>query len=151
MVVINQRSRAPRNHGPRFLLPLTGLIAAVALLAACGTAVAPGSGTKSAPQASKFALSVRIVHGKGSGPKHWTLQCEPARGTAPDATTACKTLLGIKQPFSPVSKVKVCPMILAGSQVIVVSGTWDGRKVHRTVIDGECDLGLFETLNKVFN
>jgi Subtilisin inhibitor-like len=149
MVVINHRSRARRSPA-RFLLAVTGLITAAGLLVACGTAAAPGSGTKSAPKNSKVALSISTINGKSSGPKHWTLHCVPAGGTAPDAATACKTLLGIKRPFAPMSKVKVCPMILASSEQIVISGTWFGQKVHRVVVDGECDLGLFQDLHKVF-
>ena len=157
MVVINRRSRAPRSRGPRatesprrFLLSLTGLVLAAGLITACGTAATSGSGTKSAPKTPKVALSVTIIHGKGTGPKHWTLRCEPVGGTAADAAGQCKTLLSIKQPFAPVSKVKVCPMILASAEQIVITGTWFGHKVHRVIIDGECDLGLFESLHKTF-
>ncbi|HUC58962.1 MAG TPA: SSI family serine proteinase inhibitor [Streptosporangiaceae bacterium] len=131
---------------------MTGLIVATAMLAACGTATAPGSGagSKSAPKPSKVDLSVRIIHGKGSGPTHWTLHCQPAGGTAPDAVAACKAILGVKHPFAPVSKVKVCPMILASAEQIVITGTWFGHKVDRVIVDGECDIGLFNNLHKTF-
>jgi hypothetical protein len=129
---------------------VTGLIATAGLLAACGTATSSGTSAKGGSKSAKVDLTVSIVHGKGSGPKHWTLKCQPVGGTAPDAAAACKTLFGIKHPFAPVSKVKVCPMILAGSEEIVITGTWMGHKVHRVIIDGECDLGLFESLHKTF-
>jgi hypothetical protein len=140
MVVNTQKSRA--------LLAVTGLIATIGLVTACGTATAPGA--KSAPHPAKVALSVKLINSKGSGPTHWTLHCQPAGGTAPDPASACKTLLGIKAPFAPVSKVKECPMILASSQQIIVSGTWFGHKVERVIVDGECDIGLFTSLHKVF-
>jgi hypothetical protein len=165
MVVINRRSRATRRRGPhaqesprpaaaphpaRFLFALTGLIAAASLIAACGTASAGGSGAKSGPNGAKVNLSVTIVHGTESGPKHWTLHCQPTGGTAPDATSACKALLSIKQPFAPVSKIKVCPMILASAEEIVIKGTWFGHQVDRVITDGGCDIGLFESLHKTF-
>jgi hypothetical protein len=131
------------------LLALAGLITTIGLVTACGTAAAPG-GAKSAPRPAKVALDVRVVHPKGSGPTHWTLHCEPASGSAPDPASACKALLGLKNPFAPVSKEKMCPMILAGSEEIVITGTWFGHKVDRVVVDGECDLPLFSSLHRVF-
>src|SRR5580692_11357574 len=89
---------AGRSHRParsarpgRLLVAVTGLVAAAGLVAACGTATMSGTAAKSAAKSSKVTLSVRLIDGKGAVPKHWTLHCQPTGGTAPDATTACRT------------------------------------------------------------
>jgi hypothetical protein len=44
----------------------------------------------------------------------------------------------------------MCPMIMVSGKQIVVDGTWFGKKVHRVIIDGSCDLGIFNSLNRTF-
>jgi|HubBroStandDraft_1064217.scaffolds.fasta_scaffold31122_4 hypothetical protein len=170
MVVITQRSGAGQRRRPRvpgsrqaasvrvqarkpgreLFAALAGLIAAIGIVAGCGTATAPHSGTKSVPQSAKVVLNVNLINWTGSGPRNWTLHCEPPGGTAPDPAAACKTLLALKQPFEPVRKPVMCPMIMFSSRQIEVSGTWFGQKVHRVIIDGSCDVGVFNSLHKTF-
>jgi hypothetical protein len=170
MVVITQRKRAPRSSDPRapisrsaaaviahrkrrghllFAAAVAGLIA----VTGCGTAAVPGSGSAGkAAKPAKAALTLSLVnHQRGSSsPKHWTLRCDPVGGTAPDPAATCKVLARTKEAFGPVKKDIMCPMILASSKQIVVSGIWYGHKVHRVIIDGECDIGLFNNLTKTF-
>jgi hypothetical protein len=131
------------------LFAFAGLTTVAGLMAACGTAATTGA-AKTTPAHAKVTLSVTLLNGSGAGPKHWTLHCQPAGGTAPDPASACHALLNAKQPFAPVRKTMMCPMILASSQQIELSGTWFGQKVHRVVVDGECDLGFFNSLHKTF-
>ncbi len=44
----------------------------------------------------------------------------------------------------------MCPMILISGEQIIVDGTWFGKQVHRTIIDGGCDLPVFNNLAKTF-
>jgi hypothetical protein len=166
MVVITQRRRAPRSRDPRAPMPgstaavithrnrrghllFAAAVAGLIAVTGCGVAAAPGSG--SAGKAAKATLTLSLVnHQPGSSPKHWTLRCDPVGGTAPDPAATCKVLAATKEAFGPVKKNIMCPMILASSKQIVVSGIWYGHKVHRIIIDGECDIGLFNNLNKTF-
>jgi len=58
-------------------------------------------------------------------------------------------LLKLKSPFAPIAKEKNCPMLLLSNKKILVTGTWFGVKVHRLVVDGGCDIALFDSLNKI--
>ncbi|HVB45282.1 MAG TPA: SSI family serine proteinase inhibitor [Streptosporangiaceae bacterium] len=122
------------------------VLAAGAAATGCGSAAAPGTGTAS-PLPAKVAISFTISGAPGTAAEHGTLQCEPPGGSIADPATACNTLLALKQPFAPLPRRIVCPMIMASSRQITVTGTWFGEKVHRVVIDGGCDLTLFGTLD----
>ncbi len=126
-------------------------MAVAGVLAGCGTAAAPG-GTPNASSAklAKVALTVSIVHGAASGPRHWTLHCDPVGGTAPDPAAACKALFGVKAPFQRLKKVVMCPMIMVSAEQIEISGRWFGKEVHRDITDGGCDLSVFNRLHKTF-
>ncbi len=128
---------------------LAGLAAAAVALAPAACSSSAGQGG-TAPTA-KVALTFKVNHGPGTPVvRHWTLSCEPAGGTRPNAATACSALLKLKNPFAPRSKAIACPMILRSDRKIIVTGTWFGTKVHRLVMDGGCDLALFSKLGKIF-
>ena len=133
-----------------FATAVAGLIAVTGALAGCGTATAPGAAKAPAPKPAKVSLTIDIVHAKGSGPKHWTLHCDPVGGTAPDPAAACKALAGVKQPFRIMKKAVMCPMIMVSAEQIQISGTWYGKPGHRVITDGGCDLGVFNRLHKTF-
>ncbi len=126
--------------------------AAAVAVSGCGLATSSG-GAASSPSAHPAQASVAITVSSGPGTKavHWTLRCDPPGGTHPDPTDACKALLTAKTPFAPLRARLDCPMILASAKRAVITGTWFGHKVHRVVIDGGCDLGLWDALGKVFN
>lgn len=142
----------PSRHGTRIgRLLMIGAAAGTITLAGCGTAVGPGTGTggPAAPSPAKVALSFTVRKGPASAITRWTLRCDPPGGSLADPGAACTTLLAMKSPFGPRPAQTICPMIMASSGQIVVTGTWFGQKVHRVVVDGGCDLGLFGTLGKI--
>jgi hypothetical protein len=141
---------AARPRQLRFATAVAGLITVTGLLAGCGTQVAPSGAKAGGAKTAKVSLTVSIVHGTVSGPAHWTLHCAPAGGTAPDPAAACKALFGLRAPFSPVKKVMMCPMIMVSAEQIQITGTWYGKKVHRVITDGGCDLSVFNRLHKTF-
>lgn len=146
---------------------LAGLAAGAVALSGCGTAAAPGtsaSGGASTPGGTapggghglaKVALTFTMNSGTGSPLVRRTLHCDPPGGTNPHPAAACKALLHLKmtakgkQPFAPASKHVMCPMIMMSDKRIVVTGTWYGIKVHRVVLDGGCDVALFESMSKI--
>ncbi|HEX9034870.1 MAG TPA: SSI family serine proteinase inhibitor [Streptosporangiaceae bacterium] len=134
------------------------LAAGAVTLSGCGTAAAPGSGTSApggARRPAKVALTLTMTNGTGHALVHRTLRCDPPSGTGPDPAAACKALLRLKmtgkgsQPFAPASKHLICPMIMMSDKRIVVTGTWYGLKVRRIVLDGGCDVALFESMSKI--
>jgi hypothetical protein len=137
-------------------------VAACALLAAaCGStgASTPGSSTTPAPAsssarlaaASKVSLDVTFVASAHAPATHFTLRCEPAGGTASDPAAACATLLAGSSLFAPRPAHMLCPMIMAGAGRATVSGTYFGKQVHDTIVDGGCDLSLWAKLKAVFS
>lgn len=135
---------------------LAGLAAAAVVVSGCGTAAAPGGGASGQDRTAtpaKIALMFTLTNGPGSAATHWTLRCEPPGGTHPDPAATCAALLRIKapagQPFAARSRHVMCPMIMMSDRQIVVTGTWNGVKVHRVIIDGGCDVALFGSMSKI--
>ena len=144
-----------RNHTLAGLAA-TVLAATVLALSGCGTAPAPGGGTTrpgGTPAPARITLTVTLTSGPGSAARHWTLRCDPPGGTHPDPAATCKALLRLKspagQPFAARSRHVMCPMIMMSDRQIVVTGTWNGVKVHRVIIDGGCDVALFGSMSKI--
>ncbi len=81
-----------------------------------------------------------------------TLRCDPDGGTVPDPAKACAQLLADPNLFGPqpVSPVMACPMILASGARAVVDGTYLGRQVDETIVDGGCDLQRWAELMQIF-
>lgn len=137
------------------LTAVVGVIATAGVLAGCGTAAAPGAGgagsAGSHGHAAKATLTVKVTDRADGKVTHWTLRCDPPGGTTPDPAAACKALFGPKKNiFMPLRHHVMCPMIMVSGKQIVIDGTWLGKKVHRTIIDGTCDLPIFNNLAKIF-
>lgn len=133
-----------------------GAAACAVALSGCGTAAAPGSGASSSGGSTapaKIALTFTVTNGPGAAPRHWTVRCDPPGGTHPDPAATCSALLRMrmrmKEPFATRPKRMICPMFLVSGRQIVVTGTWFGAQVRRVIIDGGCDLSLFETMDKL--
>jgi hypothetical protein len=151
----------PHRVRSRSALALTrvAIIGACALLAAaCGSTAAPSPGTgngssSSASQdsAAKISLAVNFSSSPTTPARHYTLRCQPAGGTTPDAARACGRLLAGKSLFAPRSGKVMCPMILASAGRATITGVYLGQKVHETIVDGGCDLGRYAKLKRVFN
>jgi hypothetical protein len=140
------------------------LIAAVCamVVTACGSAAAPGSGTAtSSPPATgspgagsaaaKISLSIDVSHGPGTAIVHWTLQCLPTGGTHPDPASACRVLTHATDPFAPIPRGIMCPMIIAGTKVATVRGTWYGKPVNVTMTECGCWLSRWAEVGQIFN
>jgi hypothetical protein len=138
------------RNGARYVL-----IAAICVAAAtaCGTKTAPsaGAGTGSAPSPPKVSLDITVSTTPGAPVKHWTLKCEPAGGTHPDPAAACAILLKAKDPFAPLPKGIMCPMIRVGTKTAIIEGTYFGKHVDSTLSPGGCELAKWEELGQIFN
>jgi hypothetical protein len=126
---------------------LAVIVVGALAMAGCSSGTAPHAhGGRPAKVALKFQVKGDAAgHGK---PK--TLTCDPAGGSQPAAASACSVLLKLKKnPFAPIAKEMNCPMLLLSNKKILVTGTWFGVTVHRLVVDGGCDIALFDSLNKI--
>jgi hypothetical protein len=153
MLGAHRRSRSRQ----RVLQCGTAAIGAL-IVAGCGSAAAPSAGAGShqhnaaATAATKVDLHFTITNGSTGPVKHWTLQCNPPRGTHPDPAAACRNLLAVKDPFGDQASVKImCPMILASARRVIITGSYYGHKVDDQLIDGGCDIAHWVKLKKLFN
>jgi hypothetical protein len=167
MSMTPELNQAPARH--RKLVARGTAIAACGILAAaCGSAAAPGgtahsgasapasstSGSTtsgSTTSAAKVSLTIAVTGGVTTKADHWTLRCEPAGGTFPNPTLACAKLLKDKTLFFPAPVHIMCPMIMADAKSYLVNGTFLGKKVHESIVDGGCELGRWNEMSHVFN
>jgi hypothetical protein len=123
------------------------------LIAVMCAAAATACGSKAASAISpppKVSLDIKITGGAGKT-EHWTLRCEPTGGSHPDAAAACRVLLGAKDPFAPVAKGFMCPMILASTRVARVTGTYFGQQIDTTFAQGGCQQVRWAKIGQIFN
>jgi hypothetical protein len=156
----------------RMSLARGAAVAACALLAAaCGSTVAPttgaptagaqatggagpnsaASGSASTASAAKVSLDVTFAASASSPATHYTLRCEPAGGTTPDPAAACSRLLAGASLFGSRPRHVMCPMIMASAGRARVTGTYLGKTVRETIVDGGCDLARWAELKAVFS
>ena len=152
MDVRNLRSRARPGGLPILATAVVGALVAVGSLVGCGTASGPGTGSGSGSPAhpAKATLTIRLTDKAAGLVKHWTLRCAPVGGTAPNPAGLCRVLFKNKHALGPIMPRIMCPQILVSGRQIIVDGTWYGRKVHRVIIDGGCDLPIFNSMEKMF-
>ena len=136
------------RNGARYLV-IAAICAAAAT--ACGSKPAPaGVGSAPAP-APKVSLDITVSTTPNAPSKHWTLQCEPAGGTHPNPAAACAVLLKVKNPFAPLPKGIMCPMIRVGTKTAIVKGTYFGKHIDTTLSPGGCKLAQWEKIGQIFN
>jgi hypothetical protein len=82
---------------------------------------------------------------------HYTLRCDPAGGTVTDPAAACARLMRGVSLFGPLPAHVACPMIMANSGRATLTGSYFGRPVHQTLVNGGCDLGRWAKLRQVFS
>ncbi len=110
-----------------------------------------GAGAANTDSSARVSLTVVLSGSSDQAAQRWTLTCNPAGGTYPDAATACTRLLKLKDIFGAQPTHVMCPMIMANARSYLVSGTFLGKPVHQTVVDGGCSLTRWSELHKVFS
>lgn len=141
------------RSGAGYLLPAT---LCVITAAACGSAISTSSAPKSSASASasapaaRVSLTVVVKASPGASPQRWTLRCDPTGGTHPDAQAACHQLLAAKNPFAPIPRGIMCPMIAAGPQRATISGIFFGQHVASNFSRTGCEAARWSELGDVF-
>lgn len=102
------------------------LIACFALLmSACA---ARNGGSSDEDSAASTDLTITVWPQGEGGPSHeWTLSCDPAAGTLPDAAEACSRLTA--EMLAPLPPDTICTQIYGGPQTARVQGTFEGSEV----------------------
>src|SRR4029077_1117034 len=134
------RERTERKARPIAMKPqsLRALAAGGALAAgfglmaaACSSTAAPasGGGQVAMNPASKAKLQV-VENMPGGQARHWSLRCDPAGGTMPNAAAACRLLATDGTILHPRATHIMCPKIMADARTFTITGTWYGTKLH---------------------
>jgi Subtilisin inhibitor-like len=93
--------------------------------------VLPGVASSAAACAASDQLRI-VVWPRGTASARriaWTLRCNPAAGTLPQAARACRRLASLDRPFAPVAAGVACSQIYAGPQVALVTGRFGGSRI----------------------
>jgi len=72
-------------------------------------------------------------------------------GTHPDAAKGCGVLLHAKNPFAPLPREIMCPVIATGARTATVKGTGFGRPVDAVFIQNGCGLPRWAKIGQVFS
>src|SRR5580700_11272067 len=75
----------------------------------------------------------------------------PSGGAHPNPAAACAVLLKAKNPFAPLPKGIMCPMIRVGTKTAIVKGTYFGKQVDTKFTPGGCDLAKWNQVGQIFN
>jgi Subtilisin inhibitor-like len=120
-------------------------IAAVAL-ALLVLGASPAATLAASPGETTLTITFFRDGGDPSTRSRWTLTCSPTGGSYPRRVAACALLdrLGTSV-FAPVPSDKACTQIFGGSQVAIVTGRVDGRRVWtRFRRDDGCQINRWE-------
>jgi hypothetical protein len=136
----------------RVILPGV-LLAACAVVAACGGPAPSSPDTTTAPSASASAStggsSITVVYvDEKAESTTWQLTCDPAGGDIPDPTAACAALTKNAATALPEpSKDTMCTQVFGGPQTAVLTGTWRGEPVNsRLNRKNGCEIARWEAL-----
>jgi hypothetical protein len=122
-------------------MKIAGLLAAIALLAGCGS---DGSGSASEPRYD-VTISYRPT-GAGGGEQTATLTCDPDGGTHPDPAKACDALLQNEDALKPVPGDVACTEIYGGPQVATIVGGDVNASFSRS---NGCEIARWDALKAV--
>jgi hypothetical protein len=138
----------------RVLLTLGLLLASAACAVAepsSPTSPSPTSPSSTTPTASAAPTGdsrLTIVVDDGTGATtSWTLTCDPAGGSHPDAERACAALDAHRSALSPVPEGRMCAQVYGGPERATITGTWRGEPVSATLVRTDaCETARWDAL-----
>ena len=104
--------------------PTATLIAALGL--GLAGVVASPTLAQPAPGGPQADLLITVQASPSAPLVQWTLTCDQDGGTLPGPARACQVLGEVWDPFSPLPRGVMCPMIVYGAQITTITGWWDG-------------------------
>ncbi len=127
------------------------LAGGLSLLAACGSTVAPSTDGQVVMDPAANAKLQVVENVPGGQTRQWSLRCNPAGGTMPNAAAACRLLGTDAMILHPVRTTHImCPKIIANARTFTITGTWQGTRLHELVADGGCDLRRWSKMAQIF-
>lgn len=124
--------------------------------AGCGDGVSgpadPATGGPSvsdSPDPSSGGTELTIAIDDGAGQRTtWTLTCDPAGGTHPDAAAACAALAAHGDGALPPKRKDIaCTQVYGGPEKATVTGTWQGRPVRSSFSRTDsCEISRWDRL-----
>ena len=94
--------------------------------AARTAAVVPGGPMIPVPWRPQANLVITVREWPTAPVWRWTLTCRPDGGTLPHPARACRVLAEVWDPFTPLPRGVMCPMIVYGPQITTITGWWRG-------------------------
>lgn len=137
------------------LLPLTGCGSKQASDDP-GSAKSPGVGighaTDTVSPEAETRLQISVKASEQAPAKEWTLTCDPAGGTLPEADKACAALGKAKADwYAPVPTDQACTMIYGGPEQASVKGVWQGKPIGATFKrTNGCELARWNAVGALF-
>jgi Subtilisin inhibitor-like len=127
---------------------LPSLLAAAALLSACGTEGGSDAGSGNSPDREPGTeLRIEFQATADGEAVSATLACNPLGGEHPRAEEACTVLEENSDSLSPVSRDVACTQIYGGPETATVTGTFRGSPVHaRFNRTNGCEIARWESL-----
>lgn len=109
-------------------------------------------GTPSPAPQTELSVS-HDADGIGAGAaQSWTLACEPAGGTHPDAAGACAALTRATAPFAPVPSDTACTQIYGGPSTGRITGRYRGQPVSATFSRSNgCEISRWDAVAAVLH
>ena len=121
-------------------------VLALAFLLAAAPASAGGGATRTTvtvwPQGKE----------RGRPSRTWTLACNPARGTHPNPSRACASLLAHRALLRPLPRRIACTQVYGGPQVGRIDGVVAGKRVRVTYTRANgCEIARWNALRPVLS
>jgi hypothetical protein len=124
------------------------------LAAACGGSAASPSRPAGQHSGMSHTASVQlqvVEKVPGGQARHWSLRCDPAGGTMPDAAAACRLLTKQATILHPVRATHIiCASPAADVRTFTITGAWHGARLHEVVADSGCDLRRYSMMAQIF-
>jgi hypothetical protein len=147
MLAVDEDRMIERRRRMNLLLTLAVLPVLIAGCSSGDEIVTPRA--PAAESGGTVTTDLTIVSDDGKGKKEtWTLTCDPAGGTHPDAEAACAALAAKgRTAMPPVAKDAMCTQQYGGDQTAKITGTWDGEPVDASFSrTNGCEISRWEAL-----
>jgi hypothetical protein len=130
-------------------VPLLAVMLALAGIFGCSSSQEETAVAESAT--AQLHISVWPSGSRSRQSVRWTLRCGPPGGTLPRRERACRRLLALERPFSPVPRGTACTQIYGGPQVARVRGRLRGRRISAEFsrTDG-CEISRWDRVRFLF-
>jgi hypothetical protein len=117
-------------------------------MSGCGP-LGSGSGSGSGSSSETDLIVTVWPQGPGGPSRVWTLRCDPADGSLPQAAKACSRVTAAS--LRPLARDMICTQIYGGPQTARVRGRIDGSRVDsRFARNNGCEIHRWDSVRFLF-